>query len=487
MLLLQGNQVTQGYEEITIFEAISFNLYKGDRVGLIGRNGCGKTTLIRTIIGELLPVSGHVKILGRLGYLSQDLKLPEGIQVHAYLSEYEEHPDYYMTLSRLNLWILWDQPLETLSGGEKTKVFIAKLMLDTPDVLLLDEPTNHLDQDGIVLLAEFLNRFEGAVLMVSHDRYFLDLVVNQVLQMEEGTLRQFTGNYTQYQTAIQQEYHQQCVAYDRYIKKKNQLEFAAEFQKDRAGRYNDMSQNDFQRGKAKKMAKVAKTIEKRIEMLESVDKPKVERRLPLYMTAYEGVTSKFLILAEGLSVSYDQRSVIKQLNFQVERGSRIGLVGQNGSGKSTLLKTLLGEIPYQGKLRVSQSTKIGYFSQEITLLEPEMTILEAMQDLGLPDVDARRFLGTIGFRTDAVYKRIKSLSYGEKSRIAFLKLVLGGYNLLLLDEPTNFLDIPTREKIESLLELYEGTLIFVSHDQYFIQKMADKVWRLEEGNIKSCS
>lgn len=483
MLLLQGNALTQGYEERTVFEGASFSLYKGDRTGLIGRNGCGKTTLMKTLLGELQPIQGHVKAFGRMGYLSQDLELPRRAQVGEYLSPYNEGPDFYMILSKLNLWVLWDQPLETLSGGEKTKVFIAKLMLDTPEILLLDEPTNHLDKEGIALLSEFLNRFEGAVMIVSHDRYFLDQTVNQIMRMEGGKLRQFSGNYSQFQREIDQEYHFQCVAYDRYIKKKTQLENAAVFQKDRAGKYNELSQNDFQRGKAKKMAKVAKAIEKRIDMLEEVERPQSERRLSLYMTEHQGMTSKFLVLADHLSVAYDQRQVFSQLNFQVTKGSRIALVGHNGSGKSTLLKTILGEIPHEGLLKVSSSTRIGYFSQELTLLDPEKTILETMQDLGLPDVDSRRFLGTMNFQGDWAFKKIKTLSYGEKSRIAFLKLVLGGYNLLLLDEPTNFLDIPTREKIEGLLEPYEGTLIFVSHDEYFIQKMAEEIWALQEGQL----
>lgn len=484
MLLLQGTVLSQGYEDTTIFEAAGFSLYSGDRVGLIGKNGCGKTTFIRTLIGELEPYRGHVKAFGRLGYLSQDLKLPTGLKVYEYLTDYQDRSDYAMILSRLNLWQLIDQSLENLSGGEKTRLFLAKLMLDRPDVLLLDEPTNHLDQDGIELLSKFLNSYEGAVVIVSHDRYFLDRTVNQIIRMEDGELRQFGGNYTQYRVELENEAHVQWQSYERYLRKKEQLEEAVSLQKSRAGKYNDMSQNDFQRGKARKIAKVARSIEKRIDKLEKVERPKTDRRFLLYMTSYEGMSSKFLIRAEGLKVSYDKNVIIKSTDFQVKRGSRIGLTGPNGSGKSTLLKAILGEVSYEGHLKVSAGSKIGYFSQELNLLDPNKTLLETMADIGLKEVDSRRFLGTMNFTRDLAFKKIKTLSYGEKSRVAFLKLVLGGYNLLLLDEPTNFLDIPTREKIESLLEPYEGTLIFVSHDEFFTKKMASEIWRLEEGLLK---
>lgn len=485
MLLLQGNGITQVYEDTTIFEDVGFSLYNGDRVGLIGINGCGKTTFMRTLIGELEPYRGHVKAFGRLGYLSQDLKLPKGLRVYDYLNPYQDYPDYSMILSRLNLWQHIDQCLENLSGGEKTRLFLAKLMLDRPEVLLLDEPTNHLDKEGIELLSKFLNAYAGAVLIVSHDRHFLDQTVNQIVRLEDGQLRLFGGNYTQYRIEIENEEQIQWLSYERYLRKKEQLEAAASLQKNRAGKYNKMSQNDFQRGKARKIAKVAKSIEKRVDMLEKVERPKTDSRFLLYMTSFEGVSSKFLVRAENLKISYGTYTIIKGVNFQVKRGSRVGLMGSNGSGKSTLLKAILGEVPHEGQLKVSASGQIGYFSQELNLLDPEKTLLETMADLGLKEVDSRRFLGTMNFARDLAFKKIKTLSYGEKSRVAFLKLVLGGYNLLLLDEPTNFLDIPTREKIESLLEPYEGTLIFVSHDEFFMKKMATEIWRLEEGQLKA--
>lgn len=478
MLRLQCNELKQELNDQLIFENINLSLYAGDRVGLVGKNGCGKTTLLRTLTREMSAVSGSVQFHGRIGYLPQDLDFRSEGSVLSYLAPWEEALGYYRTMSELKLWDIGMTQLSQLSGGEKTKVFLASLMLSEPDVLLLDEPTNHLDQEGLTFLASFINQFKGAVLMVSHDRYFLNQTVNQILEMAAGGLRSFAGSYDDYRHQLNLEHQAQQLSYEKYERKRTQLELAARQQMERANRYNGLSVNDYQRGKARRVARVAQVLAHRAEMLEEVKRPPKKAKIDLHMTAHEGMTPRFLMLAESLKASYDQLTVFEGVSFQLARGQRVALLGPNGCGKSTLMKGLLGEVLLSGGLKVSPSTKAGYFSQELTVLNPEETLLESLAGLNLPESELRRFLGTVFFKADEVHKKINQLSYGEKSRVAFLKLILGGYNLLLLDEPTNFLDIETREKIEELLDSYEGALVFVSHDRYFVEKMAEVIWRL---------
>lgn len=479
--MLRINHMKKYYSDRCLFENLSFEVFPGEKVGLIGINGCGKTSLFKIITGTLEKDGGKVIIDGRLGYLPQDLHFGEAMFPHEWLETWADEPNYFRTIHQMGVADLLWQPIDSLSGGEKTRVFLAGLQLEQPEVLLMDEPTNHLDQEGLKILTEFVTAYTGALLMISHDRHFLDRTANRIIRLEDGEMRSFKGNYSDYKRRVEDEAAHQQMAFERYVKTKAQLETAAEAQLKRANKFNNLSQNDFQRGKAKGVAQKGKALKKRVEMLEKVDKPKWVRPLPIYMNS-AGEAPKFLTLASELALSYEQENVFKNVSFQIERTDRIALVGPNGSGKSSLLKALNQDAAVKdcisGSLKVSAGINIGYFSQELTSLDPEATLLEALQDLGLPEKDLRNFLGAMNFKQTDVFKQIKMLSYGEKARVVMLNLALGGYQLLLLDEPTNFLDVPTREKIEELLHGYDGAILFVSHDQYFIDQMAQEIWHL---------
>ncbi len=481
-MLLDVNNVSKFIEDKEILKDISFKLYKKDKVGIVGRNGIGKTTLLKVITSELEADSGNIKFYGKYGYLPQNLFIENNLYLHELMEETKKYGEFLELLNRFNLSNTEKQKVESLSGGEKTKLYLIRLLLQNPDILILDEPTNHLDYETIEWLEKFINDFNGAVLMVTHDRYFLDKTVSKIFELEDKTIKEYSGGYTFYATQKKVELDRARLEYGEYKKKKKQLELAARKHMERANRYNDMSQNDFQRGKANKIAKRSKAIISRLENMEEKEKPKVSRNINIKLEGSNDKTSDILIRTQGLSKTYD-KTLFKDISFNICRNTKTGIVGKNGVGKSTLLKGLMGKVILDGDISISPSTKIGYFSQELEELNLGSTILEELKKINNDESYVRTLLGCMLFRRDDVYKRIESLSYGERVRVAFLKLILEENNLLILDEPTNFLDIPTREIIEDALLDYEGAILFVSHDRYFAEKMAEEIWELYNNEL----
>jgi len=481
-MLLDINNVSKFIGDKEILKDISFRLYKKDKVGIVGRNGIGKTTLLKVITSELEADSGSIKFYGKYGYLPQDLFIENDLFVYELMEETKKYGEFLELLNKFKLNGAEKQKVKSLSGGEKTKLYLIKLLLQNPDILILDEPTNHLDYETIEWLEGFINDFNGAVLMVTHDRYFLDKTVSKIFELEDKTIKEYSGGYTFYATQKKIELDKAMLEYEEYIKKKRQLEIAARKQMERANRYNDMSVNDFQRHKANKIAKRSKAIISRLENIEEKEKPKVPKNINIKLEGINDKTSDILIRAENLSKAYD-RVLFRNISFNIYRNARIGLIGKNGVGKSTLLKGLIGKVKLNGNISIPPSTKIGYFSQELEELDTNSTILEELKKINNDESYVRTLLGCMLFRRDDVYKKIKSLSYGERVRVAFLKLILEENNLLILDEPTNFLDIPTREVIENALLDYEGAILFVSHDRYFVEKMAKEIWELSNSGL----
>lgn len=484
--MLKIQSITKYYEDRCLLDAVSFEIQAGERLGLIGDNGCGKTTLMKCVTGELLYEEGAVKHSGIMGYLPQSLSFGTANTPYSLMEQYLEHPSYSRVLGMLQVAELLWQPVELLSGGEKTRCLLAALLLMEPDVLLLDEPTNHLDLEGLEFLKEYLLSYKGAVLMVSHDRHFLNETATRIIELHKAEVKSYKGNYDAFKKQRNLEISLQAMSYEKYMKKKESLELAANQHMKRAYQFNDMSQNDFQRGRSKKIAKRGQSINRRIERLEKVEKPEWIRPIPLYMNAVE-TPMKTLIRAEDLTLKFETHQCFEGVDFQIDRGQCIALTGKNGSGKSSLLKGVLNETffneHFEGHLKKHDKLTIGYFSQELTDLCPTETLLEAVESIGLPLKELRNFLGAMNFKEDDVFKKIQQLSYGEKARIAFFKLVLGHYTLLLLDEPTNFLDLSTRETIEMLLNQYEGSILFVSHDRYFVEAMAEELWELSPNGL----
>lgn len=481
-MLLNVDNISKFIKHNEILKDISFKLYRKDKVGIVGKNGIGKTTLLRILVSELESDTGHVKFYGRYGYLPQNLFIESHMYVYELMEETKKYGEFLELLNRFGLNTIEQQKIQTLSGGEKTKLYLMRLLLQNPDILILDEPTNHLDYESIEWLKNFINSFNGAVLMVTHDRYFLDKTVSKIFELEDKHITEYSGSYTFYANKKKAELDKARLEYDIYVKEKRKLEAAARKHMERANKYNNMSKDDFQRHKAAKIAKRSKAIISRLENMEEKEKPSIQKTIKIKLEGSSEKTSNILIRAEQISKTY-HRTIFKNISFNIISSTRAALIGKNGVGKSTLLKSLVGKVPVEGKIYIPPSIKIGYFSQELEDLDLDCTILQEMKKTYKDESHIRTFLGCMLFRRDDVYKKIGDLSFGERVRVAFLKLMLEENHLLILDEPTNFLDIPTREIIEEALLDYEGAILLVSHDRYFVDKIATEVWELTEQGL----
>ena len=488
-----------------ILDGLTFQIDQGERVGLLGKNGAGKTTLFKILTGELDWDDGEVHIApGKgVGLISQIPVYPPEYTVEdvlqtafgrirameremaeltermgrdsdpALLRRYDaltaafEAGGGYDTITSLNkvcngLEISQDmrsQLFSSLSGGEKTRVNLARLILEDTDILLLDEPTNHLDLRATEWLEEYLDKYKGTVLAISHDRWFLDRVVKRVIEIQDGKAEFYEGNYSFYVVEKEHRYQEKLKRYEKEQAKIEQLEKAA--QQLRIWAY---SGND-------KIFKRAQSMEKRIERLRTTDKPAKERRLDMKFGERE--------------FRGDGRTLFDHVNLEVVGGERIALLGDNGTGKSTLLKILLKEEePDSGKLKMGPTVKVGYLPQIIHFSHPERNLVDTMiYDQDCSTQTARNRLAAFNFRGEDVFKPVSALSGGEQSRLRLCMLMDEQINLLILDEPTNHLDIASREWIEEAVAEYEGNLLFVSHDRYFIKQFATRIWMLEDGHI----
>ena len=501
-----------------ILDGLTFQVDTGERVGLLGKNGSGKTTLFRILTGEVDRDEGEVMIAPgrRLGLISQIPVYPAGYTVedvldtafarlHRMERELEElairmSEDTDQALLRrydsltaafeagggydaqtqknkvcngLSIpQTMREQRFDDLSGGEKTRVNLARLILEDTDVLLLDEPTNHLDLHAVEWLEEYLSRFKGTVLAISHDRYFLDRVVNRVIEIQDGKAEFYEGNYTFYAVEKERRYEEKLRQYEKEQAKIQQLEKSAE--QLRVWAYSGMDKT-FRR---------AKSMEKRIERMRTMDKPTKDRKLEVGFGQREFHGDEVLT-AKGLSKGYGEKNLFHDLDLEIVGGERIGLIGDNGTGKSTLIKLITGEeLPDSGKLRMGPTVKIGYLPQVVAFDHPERTLVDTMiYDQDCTAQTARNRLAAFNFRGEDVFKQVSVLSGGERSRLRLCMLMDEKINFLILDEPTNHLDIASREWIEEAVEDYDGVLLFVSHDRYFIDRFATRIWELEDGVI----
>ena len=502
-----------------ILDGLTFQVDTGERVGLLGPNGCGKTTLLRILTGVMDYDEGEVMIAPgkRLGLISQIPVYPDGFTVEdvidtafeplrgmesemsqlaqrmaagesdpAILARYDkltaafQAGGGYETDTNKNKvcnglsisQAMREQPFDKLSGGEKTRVNLARLILEDTDILLLDEPTNHLDLRATEWLEEYLEKFKGTVLTVSHDRYFLDKVVDRVIEIQNGKAEFYSGNYSFYAVEKERRYEEKLKQYEKEQAKIDQLQKAADQLRIWAYSGND------------KTFKRAQSMEKRIEKMRSTDRPKKERKMEVRFGEREFRGDEVMSI-KNLSKSFGDRTLFSDVNLEVAGGERIALLGDNGTGKSTLIKIIMGEEePDGGKIRLGPTVKIGYLPQIIHFDHPERSLVDTMlYDLDCTAQTARNRLASFKFRGEDVFKSVSALSGGEQSRLRLCMLMDAKINLLILDEPTNHLDIQSREWIEEAVEEYEGNLLFVSHDRYFIDRFATRIWMLEEGHI----
>ncbi len=501
-----------------VLDGLSFTVTAGERVGILGHNGCGKTTLFRILTGEVRPDEGEIAIAPgkRLGLISQIPVYPEGWttemvlrdahrrlyaisermdeltermeqdQSPALLREYDKLQEDFRRLGGYEMDVdrsrvangldippqMLAQPFDSLSGGEKTRVNLARLILENTDILLLDEPTNHLDLRATEWLEDYLLHFKGTVLAISHDRYFLDKVVQRCIEINEGKAEFYSGNYSFYVEERQRRFEEKLKKYEKDQAKIDQLTRAAEQMHLWAFMGND------------KLHKRAFSMEKRIEKLSRTEKPKEQRRLNVKFREKEFVGDEVLVM-DGLEKRYGERVLFSGLDMLVTGGERIALIGDNGTGKSTLVKLIMNlEKPDKGWLYLGPTVRTAYLPQLVGFSNEERSALDTMlYDCRCQPQEARDRLAAFGFRGEDVLTPVGALSGGEKSRLRLCMLMGGDINFLILDEPTNHLDIASREWMEDALSDYEQTLLFVSHDRYFIDKFATRVWELRGGQI----
>ena len=505
-------------QDKNILDGLSFDILEGERVGILGKNGAGKTTLFRILTGEVRPDEGSVSVAGgkRLGLISQIPVYPDGYTVEDVLktaqarifaledemkkltermaassdptlmrdydraaAEYESRDGYNAETERSRVANGLDIPPEMrarlfteLSGGEKTRVNLARLIIEDTDILLLDEPTNHLDLRATEWLEDYLQKFHGTVLAISHDRYFLDRTVTRCVEILNGKAEFYSGNYSFYAAEKRRRYEEQLKRYEKEQAKIKQLEASAE----------QMHLWAFMGSDA--LHKRAFSMEKRIERMRTTDRPQSEKKLGLRFSERDFEGDEVLIL-DGVKKSFGERTLFSDLELLIEGGERIALLGDNGTGKSTLIKMIMGEeAPDEGLIRMGPSVKAAYLPQIIRFDHPERTLLDTLlySEKVTPQA-ARSRLGSFRFSGEDVFKPVAALSGGEQSRLRLCTLMRDEVNFLILDEPTNHLDIQSREWIEDAVEEYGGALLFVSHDRYFIEKFATRVWMLENGQI----
>ena len=523
-MILQVNNICKSFGTDIILENINIKVEQGEKIGLIGANGAGKSTLLKIICGEMSYDSGSIIASSdlRKGFLKQIDALDgnktiwgEMIDVFSHIVDMEnelrsleekmsdtnlsadEHEKVLSAYGKkseafdkaggfeLRARIMTvlngmgfegfnlNEKVSALSGGEKTKLAMSKLLLEEPDILLLDEPTNHLDFKTMQWLENYLKSYKKAVIVVSHDRYFLDALVDTVYEIERTRATRYVGNYSKYLLQKEANRDQQAKAYELQQKEIKRLE--------------DYVARNIARASTSKSAKSKQKI---IDKMELIDRPMSELRSCRFFFEQAYTSFKDVLTVEDMSVSVNDGGILRRLfsgaSFEIKRGEKVALIGANGIGKSTLLKTLLGiHKEYTGRFDFGKNVEIGYYDQEQKVLNGNKTVLDAAWDLvpRMDESEVRTMLGSLLFTNEDVFKYVESLSGGEKAKLEFLTISVKKPNTMILDEPTNHLDLPSKEALDEALQEYEGTVFFVSHDRYFLNKIADKILELTETGI----
>ena len=525
MVVLSCKDINKGFGIDVILENVTFNINEGERVGLIGPNGAGKSTLFKIITNQIDYDNGELFIDKNktLGYLSQHLSLDfsstifgelltvfedlinlenkleklELLMNEPYDSSKEEYHNkiikdyttsselyqnrggytYKAEISRVLKGLGfteqdYNKSIEVLSGGQKTRVALCKLLLIKPDILLLDEPTNHLDLDAIEWLEEYLNAYKGTIIIISHDRYFLDAITNKTFELIHGHVNCYNGNYTSYIDLKQKNYEVQLKAYtiqQADIKRQEEI----------IERYRSFNRE--------KSVKAAESRQKALDKIERIKAPDKEEKLGNVTFETQIKSGNDVLHVENLSKNFGDKTLFYDLNFDIKKGEKVALIGENGRGKTTLFKIIMDKIsPNKGVSCLGKNVFIGYYEQEQANINPENTVIDEVWDdfPELTTTEIRNALAAFLFRGDDVFKRISSLSGGEKCRINILKLMLSKSNLLLLDEPTNHLDIVSREALEDSIMGYDGTVLVISHDRYFLNKVIGKIYELNKDGVR---
>lgn len=516
MILLQLNDISKSFDGEDIFTRVNFEVKTGDRIGVVGRNGAGKSTLMKIIAGVEDYDSGHISKIKnlRMGYLTQQMTLNSSASVfeemskpfehlkkmellireetnwladHAsnyYSEEYQQHMERYESLtnqfeqldgyqyeSKIKTVLHglnfneddFDKPINDFSGGQKTRLSLAQMLLNEPDLLLLDEPTNHLDLETTKWLEDYLKYFKGAIVIISHDRYFLDKIVTQIYDVALGDVKRYVGNYEQFIEQRDKYYESRMQEYER--------------QQDEIKRLETFVEKNITRASTSGMAKSRR---KTLEKMERIDKPMLDARSANIQFGFNRNTGNDVMNIRNLKIGYDS-PITSPINIEVSKGDHIAIIGPNGVGKTTLIKTIAQrQNQLEGEITFGANLQIGYYDQKQAEFKSNKTIIDYVWDQypTMNEKDIRAILGRFLFVQDDVKKVINDLSGGEKARLQLALLMLQRDNVLILDEPTNHLDIDSKEMLEQALKDFEGTILFVSHDRYFINQLANKVFDL---------
>ncbi|ALI52033.1 ABC-F family ATP-binding cassette domain-containing protein [Lactobacillus helveticus] len=516
MIIAQGHDLEQQFGANTLFKNVTFSIDSNARIGLVGPNGVGKTTLLKIMTGEQEPTHGEFTVNKGIdvGYIAQENALNEDKTIWDEMEsvfapliteakslthmqeQIAEHPEDQELLKQydqkqfafeqkggytyqsdiksiLNGFKFpedtWQKKIGSLSGGEKTRLAFVKLLLRKPALLLLDEPTNYLDLDTLDWLEGFLKNYSGAILVVSHDQYFLDHLATQIFELQFGKLTPFKGNYSAYVMQCEQRDKDQEAAYEKQ---------QAEIKKD-----EEFIQKNLVRATTTKRAQSRR---KKLEKIERIKPPKHKSKVRIHFNS-ERPSGKEVLILNDLTIGYPDKTMVSDISFQINKGDRVAIIGPNGIGKSTLLKTIMKQLqPKGGSIKYGASLDIGYYDQELQRLDPSKTVLDTVWDRHktMPERDVRSILASFLFTAKDIDKTVGQLSGGQKARLTLTVLSLEHDNFLLMDEPTNHLDIEAKEVLEKALKDFDGTLLFVSHDRYFINQLANKIVSVRDGHAK---
>jgi ATP-binding cassette subfamily F protein 3 len=521
MLIMSATELNKTYGTDIIFDGVSFSVNKNDRIGIVGPNGAGKTTLLKILAGELKQTSGNVFIRNGyvVGYLKQkenfssdgtvtdeveksfthfyemekqlselseaisdtdDPAFDRNLEKYSALMEKYKESGGYSYKSEMNGVLtsmgfgenVRGKKISMLSGGERTRLALACMLLRKPDILMMDEPTNHLDLVMLDWLEQYLKGYRGTIIVVSHDRFFLDRIVNRIFDMRSGSLTAYRGNYSEYLVKREEK-----LEADRRVYEKQQKEIAKQEEIIRR----------FKQHNTEHLVKRAQSREKKLEKIDRVDRPKgKDDRLRLSFSV-EYKSGNDVIMTEDLSKSFGSRKLFSGVTMDIKKGEHICVIGENGVGKTTLLRIIMGlEKPDDGYLKIGHNATFGYYDQGQLLLDENETVLGEMKNAYhlYTDTEMRSLLGRFLFRGDDVFKQVSSLSGGEKAKLSLLKLMLSGANTLILDEPTNHLDIESKEVVEEAIRGFEGTMLIVSHDRYLLNSVPDRIFELTDHGMR---
>ncbi len=477
MLLIEGNNIKKSFADRQILDIENLKIYSEDRIGIVGVNGVGKTTLINILCKRLEPDEGYIKIYGNYSYISQ-LEGPENLRISDEMA------------SKFNISHTWT---DNMSGGEKTRFKLAQALSKNSPLVFADEPTSNIDIEGIELLERSFQEYKGALVLISHDRSFLDKLCNKIIELEDGKIKIYKGNYSDYIEQKAKEKERAQFEYEEYVKEKKRLQNIiidtkqkVKSMKKTPKRMGNSEARLHKMGNQKAKAnldKAARALEKRIEHLEVKEKPREEEIITLDIKESSKLHSKIVMEGKNISKSFGKKVIFNNAEFSIFNNSKVALLGPNGCGKSTLIKMIMNENDDKF-IKVAKGAKIGYFSQDMSILNEDLTIIENVMEESIYDETfARILLAGLLIKREDIYKKVRVLSGGEKVKVSFAKMLLKDINLLILDEPTNYIDINSLEVVEKVLKDYKGTILFVSHDRRFIEALADTIMTIENYKI----